>query len=237
MKLWYTHPAAEWNEALPLGNGRMGAMDFGGTAVELFALNEDSVWYGGFRNRVNPDAREAMPEIRRLLRQDRIREAQALAECAVTATPDGERHYEPLCNLVIQQLDGGPLAGLHGMRDLNTRNMTGFERPVSDYRRELDLTEGVFRVEYTLAGRPVRREAFVSFPHQVLAIRCVGHPFRALLRRGPYMTELSRQDRGRGRTLPGCLPGSGRWRTGNRQHADVPRKRRSVRGRGHQLPL
>ena len=56
-KLWYDAPAKEWNIALPLGNGRMGAMIFGGTVLERISLNEDTCWYGGFRDRVNPDAK------------------------------------------------------------------------------------------------------------------------------------------------------------------------------------
>ena len=71
-RLWYDRPAANWNEALPLGNGRLGAMVFGGTVVERVALNEDSLWYGGFRDRVNPDAKDALPKIRQLLREERI---------------------------------------------------------------------------------------------------------------------------------------------------------------------
>ena len=65
--LWYRKPASNWNEALPLGNGRMGAMVFGGALIERISMNEDSLWYGGFRDRVNPDARENLPRIRQLL--------------------------------------------------------------------------------------------------------------------------------------------------------------------------
>ena len=68
-QLTFSRPAACWEEALPLGHGRMGAMVFGGTAVERINLNEDTVWYGGFRNRVNKDARESLPRIRQLLRE------------------------------------------------------------------------------------------------------------------------------------------------------------------------
>ena len=102
--LWYRQSAACWNEALPLGNGKLGVMMFGGTAVERLALNEDSLWYGGFVNRVNPNAREALPEVRQLLREDRIPEATLLAEEALCGVPQGERHYEPLGDLLLQQL-------------------------------------------------------------------------------------------------------------------------------------
>ena len=74
--LWYRQSAACWNEALPLGTGKLGVMMFGGTAVERLALNEDSLWYGGFVNRVNPNAREALPEVRQLLREEQVKHRQ-----------------------------------------------------------------------------------------------------------------------------------------------------------------
>ena len=66
MRLWYQSPAEDWNSALPLGNGKLGAMVFGGPVAERIQLNEDSVWSGGFRDRVNPDCKNNLPEIRRL---------------------------------------------------------------------------------------------------------------------------------------------------------------------------
>ena len=70
--LRYRQSAASWNEALPLGNGRLGAMVFGGVTLERLQLNEDSVWSGGFTDRVNPDARRYLPQIRQLLSEGRI---------------------------------------------------------------------------------------------------------------------------------------------------------------------
>ena len=193
-RIWYRQPAAEWNEALPLGNGRLGAMVFGGTAVDRICLNEDSLWYGGFRDRVNPDAKKALPRIRALLREEHVREAQELAEAALTATPDGERHYEPLCDLIIQQQYGGPLAGMNGMRSLSRRDMRSMEIPVRDYERALDLTAGVHRVSYAYEDTQITREAFISFPHQVLAVRCEGFPCRVMLRRSCYMNRIDALD-------------------------------------------
>ena len=182
-KLWYDAPAKNWNIALPLGNGRLGAMVFGGTVLERISLNEDSCWYGGFRDRVNPDAKKYLPEVRRLLDEDRIYEAQQLAEEALTATPDGERHYEVLCDLILQQLDGERPEGLHGMMNLRGQDMTRHERPVSGYRRELDLRDGLHRVAYVRKEKAIARESFMSAPHQVFAMRHEGFPARILLRR------------------------------------------------------
>ncbi|MBQ8162632.1 MAG: glycoside hydrolase family 95 protein, partial [Clostridia bacterium] len=193
-RLFYLKPAATWNEALPLGNGRMGAMIFGGTAVDRICLNEDSLWYGGFRDRVNPDARENLPRIREMLREGRISEAQILAEAALTGTPDGERHYEPLCDLIIQQLGCEPLAGMHGMRSLDRRDMEKMEVPVDSYMRSLDLMEGIHRVTYEHQGRKLSREAFISYPHQVMALHMKGYPCRVMLRRSCYQTAIEKVD-------------------------------------------
>ena len=78
--LWYRAPAANWNEALPVGNGRLGAMVFGGVADERLQLNEDTVWAGEKRDRINPGAAKAIPEIRRLLSEGKPVEAEALAD-------------------------------------------------------------------------------------------------------------------------------------------------------------
>ncbi len=174
MKLWYRQPAREWTEALPLGNGRLGAMIFGGTDVEKYALNEDSLWYGGYRDRVNPSAKEYLPRIRQLLAEDKIREAQHWANLALTATPEGQRHYEPLGDLTIRQAGGGQ---------------------ITDYCRELSLTEGLHRVSFLRDGVPTRRESFISFPHQVLVIQLdSSRSHRINLRRKKYMTRIGPVD-------------------------------------------
>ena len=98
-RLWYEKAAANWNEALPLGNGFMGAMCFGGNVIDRFQLNLDSLWHGGFRDRVNPDAKANIPEIQRLIAAGEIRKAEKLAELAMAAVPDYQCHYEPLCDL------------------------------------------------------------------------------------------------------------------------------------------
>lgn len=192
--LWYDAPAKDWNIALPLGNGRMGAMIFGGTVLERISLNEDSCWYGGFRDRVNPDAKKYLPMVRKLLAEDRIAEAQQLAEEALTAIPDGERHYEVLCDMLLQQLDGDYSEGLHGMRNLRGQDMSHHERPVENYRRELDLRDGVHQVSYVRKDKPIHRESFMSVPHQVFALRHKGFPARILLRRGSYVNRIDKVD-------------------------------------------
>ena len=148
--LWYRAPAATWNEALPIGSGRLGAMIFGGTARERVQLNEDTVWAGEKRDRINPAAAAAIPEIRRLLAAGKPVEAEALADKAVIAVPRRMPPYQTLGDLAIEQ----PAAV-----------------DVGDYRRELDLRDAIARVRYR-AGRTVyMREAFASAVDGVLVIR------------------------------------------------------------------
>src|SRR5688572_23061999 len=79
LKLWYQQPAKNWNEALPVGNGRLGAMIFGGVESERLQLNEDSLWSGAPQDADNPKALEALPEIRKLLFEGKYAEAQRMA--------------------------------------------------------------------------------------------------------------------------------------------------------------
>ena len=150
MLLWYRQPAAHWVEALPLGNGRLGAMVFGKVGEERVQLNEDSVWSGERRDRNNPAARAAIPEIRRLLAAGKVAEAQALADKAVISIPRRLPVYQPLGDLWLR--------------------FTG-QNEASDYRRGLDLDSAVAQVTYRSGDARFTRESFVSAPDQVIVIR------------------------------------------------------------------
>ncbi|HEU5078462.1 MAG TPA: glycoside hydrolase family 95 protein [Opitutaceae bacterium] len=101
--LSFDRPAGDdWTAALPIGNGRLGAMVFGNVEHERIPLNEDSLWSGGPRDRINPDAAAAVPEIRRLLSAGRIAEAEALAHAALAGIPDSMRCYEPLADVLLE---------------------------------------------------------------------------------------------------------------------------------------
>ena len=192
--LWYRHPAANWNEALPLGNGRMGAMVFGGTYVERVSMNEDSLWYGGFRDRVNPDALNNLQEVRRLLREDDITAATRLADETLAGVPSGERHYEPLCDIIFQQLGKAEPESMHGFRSMVGRDMTKLEKPVSDYVRQLDVDTGIATVSYSTEGIRCLRESFLSYPDSVFVMRHQGLPARLMLSRGQYFTSIKHVD-------------------------------------------
>src|SRR4051794_38598618 len=91
--IWFDQPAKEWNEALPIGNGRLGAMVYGKTSMEQIQLNEESVWYGGPRDRNNPDALGNLSKIRELLLNGKPKEAEKLAMMALSGIPETQRHY------------------------------------------------------------------------------------------------------------------------------------------------
>ncbi len=150
LSLWYKQPAKEWVEALPVGNGRLGAMVFGGVSEERIQLNEDSVWAGYPLDRDRAGAYRHLPEIRRLLFEGKYVEAERMVEREIMGERIFPRSYQTLGDLRLLF----PSAG-----------------EVTEYRRELDLDTGVARTEYQLDGARYEREVFASFPHQVLAVR------------------------------------------------------------------
>ncbi len=150
----FGEPAKDWNEALPIGNGRMGAMIYGGVGTEVLQLNEDSLWYGSARDRVNPDAAAAIPKIREYLRSGEISKAEDLATFALAAIPEVQSHYEPLGNLYI--------LSDHEFEDADS------------YSRTLDIASSIHNVEYSVGGSRYTRETVASYPDRVIAIRIRG---------------------------------------------------------------
>src|SRR5438552_3249866 len=101
LRLWYRQPAIQWTEALPIGNGRLGAMVFGGVEHERLQLNEDTIWAGEKRDRNNPEGEHNLPEVRRLLFAGKPKEAEALAEKTMIAIPKRMPPYQPLGDLLL----------------------------------------------------------------------------------------------------------------------------------------
>ncbi len=150
LTLWYRQPARAWEEALPVGNGRLGAMVFGQVRGERIQLNEETVWDGYPRDTTNPKALEALPEMRRLLFAGKNEEATQLARATMLAVPERIHSYQSLGDL---------------------RLILPGHAKIADYRRTLDLDTGIASVSY-LAGE-IRhvREVFASAPAQVIAVR------------------------------------------------------------------
>ncbi|WNR43039.1 glycoside hydrolase family 95 protein [Paenibacillus roseipurpureus] len=149
--LWYQDQAEQWEEALPIGNGRLGGMIFGKVAQEKIQLNEDSIWYGGPIRTNQKDVSTHVEHIRQLLHDQKLGEAEHVTRMSFMSSPKYMYPYQPLGDLNLWMLD--------------------HEGPVEAYRRELDLDQAVVRTEYKLNGIQYEREAFSSAVDQVLVIR------------------------------------------------------------------
>ena len=147
LTLWYRQPADKWTDALPIGNGRLGAMIFGRTADERIQLNEDTLWSGSPRDWNLPSARQHLPEVRRLV-LDQQDYSGADRVCREMQGPYTESYLV--------------LGNLHLLTDP--------ARMVDNYRRELDLATGISRLTYRAHGAGYLREAFASFPDQVIVV-------------------------------------------------------------------
>lgn len=147
--LWYKQPAAKWVEALPVGNGRLGAMVFGAVEKERIQLNEDTVWAGERRNRINPEAAAAIPRIRKLLFEGNVVEAEALADKSMLSVTKRQPPYQTLGDL----------------------NLTFPAASAENYRRQLDLDKGIVTISYEAGGVTYTRTVFSSAVANVIAIR------------------------------------------------------------------
>lgn len=151
LKLWYMHPATSWNEALPVGNGSLGAMVFGGVKSERLQLNEKTVWTGRDTDFVNPKAKSSLAEIRKLLFAGKYAQAEKLAQATMMGEKKVGSTYQTLGDLELRFLDQ--------------------EGEVTGYRRELDLETAVARVSYRLNNTLYSREVFSSAPAKALLVR------------------------------------------------------------------
>ncbi len=150
LKLWYNTPAENWNEALPVGNGRLGAMVFGNPAKEQLQLNEETVWSGGPNNNITAESGAAIPKLRKLLFDGKFEEAQAIADVEMFPKKNSGMIYQPVGNLFLE-FDGHQ----------NAKN----------YYRDLNIEKAVATVTYELDGVKYKREIFSSFTDQVMIVR------------------------------------------------------------------
>jgi alpha-L-fucosidase 2 len=151
LALWYDEPAGtDWLRALPIGNGRLGAMVFGNVDTERLQLNEDTLWAGGPHDYSNPAGAAALAEIQRLVFEDQWAQAQDLINQTMLGNPGGQLAYQPAGDLRLT-VPGGSGA--------------------SEYQRWLDLTTATTGVTYLLNGVRYQREVIASAPDQVIAVR------------------------------------------------------------------
>ena len=151
LKLWYNRPSGEtWENALPIGNGRLGAMIFGNVDQEIIQLNEHTVWSGSPNRNDNPDALAALPEIRKLIFEGKQKEAEILASKTIQTKKSNGQMFQPVGSL-----------NLH---------FEGHDN-YTDYYRELDIERAVTKTSYTTGEVTYTREALASFPDQVIVMR------------------------------------------------------------------
>ncbi|MBN2698521.1 MAG: glycoside hydrolase family 95 protein, partial [Bacteroidales bacterium] len=149
LKLWYTQPARQWVEALPVGNGRLGAMVYGDPSKELIQLNESTVWAGSPYRNDNPEAREALPEVRRLIFEGKYKEAHDIVNQKFISKISNGMPYQTMGNLRLF--------------------FPGHEN-FSDYSRELDLIEAMVSSRYNVDGVKYETRVFSSFPDQIIVV-------------------------------------------------------------------
>lgn len=154
LELYYEKPAGRWEETICLGNGRLGAMVWGGPGEEKLGLNEDSLWSGYERDRTNPEAFESLQEARRLIFQGKTAEAEELIRGRMLG--EYGESYLPLGNLNIVY------------RNLESGEKDGFM--AENYRRSLDLGEAVAYVDFDAEGVHYSREMFASYPGQAILV-------------------------------------------------------------------
>ena len=148
--LWYQKPAQAWTDALPVGNGRLGAMVFGGVKQERIQLNEETLWDGGPRDTNNPNALEALPKVQQLLFDDKNEEATQLAGETMLGIPERIKSYQSLGDLFLEFEPDGD---------------------ATEYRRELDLDTGIARTTYRHGNVNFSREVFVTAVDNLIVIR------------------------------------------------------------------
>ncbi|MEZ0539835.1 glycoside hydrolase family 95 protein [Fibrella arboris] len=151
LTLWYTTPSGQtWENALPVGNGRLGAMVYGNVPRETIQLNEHTVWSGGPNRNDNPDARAALPDVRRLIFEGKQKEAEQLANQAMITKKSHGQLFQPVGSLHLT-FDG--------------------HANYTNYYRDLDIERAVAKTSYTVNGVTYTREVLASWPDQVLIVR------------------------------------------------------------------
>ncbi|WP_304197104.1 glycoside hydrolase N-terminal domain-containing protein, partial [Flavobacterium alvei] len=150
LKLWYDKPATIWNEALPLGNGRLGAMVFGDPAVERLQLNEETIWAGSPNSNAHTKSIEALPKVRQLVFEGKFDEAQALATQDIMSQTNDGMPYQTFGSAYI--------------------SFPGHQK-YTNYYRDLDIENATAKVKYTANGVEFTREILTSFSDQVIVVK------------------------------------------------------------------
>jgi alpha-L-fucosidase 2 len=206
-EFYLTKPAKTWDEGLPLGNGRLGAMILGKVNEETIFINEETIWYGKDRDRKNPDTLKHLSKIRSLLFEGKVEEAQFLAKMAMTSTPKYMNPYQPAGDMRLC------FKGIHGKPE--------------NYERRLDLDHALAEVSFQLNGFSYQREHFVSHQYQVFATRLTtdcpeGMTLSVNMSRKPFEENTGAVSQDTVSNYGVCGPEGISWFTGITMTADVP---------------
>ncbi len=159
--IWYERPAERWKEAIPMGNGRMGAMIYGTVSEERLSLNQETIWDNPVDDYHNPKAQGSLPKLRQLLFEGKLAEAEELARECFISKPNHFGSYQPCADLLIMESDatqsGAPVLPKYYHYD--------------DYRRQLDMANGIVSVTFKKNGLNCIREYFASHVDNVMVIR------------------------------------------------------------------
>ena len=167
--LWYTQPAVKWTDALPVGNGRMGAMVFGGTTEERVQFNEGTLWTGHPHDYARPDAAQYLAPIRQLIAEGKTEAAVKLAKEHFIGDPARQKAYQPFGDLRLHftyrseaDAPSANVAAGPGVPGEPAGSAHGQDLRATQYRRELDLDAAIARVSYQVGSTTFRREVFAS---------------------------------------------------------------------------
>lgn len=158
--IWYQRPAERWKECMPVGSGRLGGMIYGNVSEERICLNEESIWAGKQQDTNNPRAQEALPKLRRLIFEGQVAEAEKMAKECFVSVPPKFGAYQPYAELVIEESDVVAAGKDVPIKYCEYRN----------YRRSLNLCQGIARVKYEKNGICFQREYFASHVDNVIVV-------------------------------------------------------------------
>ena len=158
--LFFDKPAKGWFEAIPIGNGRLGGMVYGGIEQDVIRINDDTFWSGEPRNVQRPGAYTVLPQVRKLLSEENNQEAQKLIDKYMLG-PWNE-NYLPLADILLEWHSDGPAT------------------PINNYKRVLDLEKGVVTVTYTQGGVEYIRKIFSSYPDQAIVLNVSANKMNAV---------------------------------------------------------
>ena len=200
-EIYLSKPARYWDDGLPIGNGRLGAMVMGKVHEETIIINEETLWYGKDRDRKNPDTKKYIPEIRSLLQAGKVEEAQFLAKMAITSAPKYMNPYQPAGDMRIC--------------------LYKHKGKVEEYQRRLDIDQAEAVVSYKMNGHFYQREHLVSHGYQVVAIRLTtdapeGLTFSVNMSRKPFEENTEKINSNTVCNYGECGPGGIHYFTGIR---------------------